>query len=939
MAIRSDVTARRRTHTVRPSRRPASDRGDRGPAVEAEASVAAWHATALDEVLARVGSTHRGLTQGEARARLTEIGPNVLPAAPAPGVWTIAARQLKSPLIYILLAAAIVSLALGDFTDAGFIAVVLAINSVIGGWQEWNAERQSRALQKLLRIRATTLRDGELREIDAAELVPGDIVALESGQHVPADLRLLSAQGLEAAEAALTGESLPVLKDAAWVGDPATAVGDRHNLAYAGSTIVRGRGLGVVVATARASAIGQLATVMSTTVGGKPPLVERMERFSRVIAVVVLAAAVAIGAIGVLVRGEDLATMFVFGVALAVSAIPEGLPVALTVALAIAARRMATRGAIVRQLPAVEGLGSCTLIASDKTGTLTCNELTVREIWLGDGTRYTVTGAGYAPVGDICNASGERVTASSSLRRMIEIGVACNEGDLHRRDGAWVWRGDPTDLALLALAGKVGLTREQLLMDWPRVKEIPYEPEQRFAASLHSRDGATWVAVKGALERVLRMCASAPTSEILRAAEDMARRGLRVLALASGRSAYRVGSDEVPPEPHGLEFVGLVGLIDPLRPEVRAAIERCHAAGIRVLMVTGDHPVTALAIARELGIASRVDEVIRGSDLEPSTLATFDRAVAHGLVFARVTPAQKLALVEAAQRAGHFVAVTGDGVNDAPALRRANIGVAMGRGGTDVAREASDLVLSDDNFATIVAGVEEGRIAFQNIRNVIYLLTAAGAAEVLTVGLAVSVGLPIPLLPVQLLWLNLVTNGIQDVALAFERGHGDELRAPPRRPKDPIFNQLMIERALLAGSWMAVLGFGLFAWLMAVQVPLDHARNTLLLVMVILQNVDAFNARSETRSAFALPLRNNPVLVIGVAAALAIHVLAMNWPLLQEVLRIEPVTAAEWVVLPLLALTLLGVMELHKWSWARRSKSQQRRSTVACAPTAQEPEQ
>lgn len=936
MAIRSDVTARRRVHTVRP-RRPAKDRGDREPAVEAGEDVRAWHATALEEALARVGSTHRGLTQEEARARLAERGPNVLPAAPPPSVWTIGARQLKSPLIYILLAAAIVSFALGDFTDAGFIAVVLAINSAIGGWQEWNAERQSRALQKLLRIRATALRDGEMREIDAAELVAGDIVALESGQHVPADLRLLSAQGLEAAEAALTGESLPVLKDAAWIGDPATPAGDRHNMAYAGSTIVRGRGLGVVVATGRASAIGQLAVVMSTTAGGKPPLVERMERFSRVIAIVVLAAAVAIGAVGVLVRGEDLAAMFIFGVALAVSAIPEGLPVALTVALAIAARRMAARGAIVRQLPAVEGLGSCTLIASDKTGTLTCNELTVREIWLPDGARYTITGAGYPPLGEIRDADGARVTASSPLRRVIEIGAACNEGDLHRRDGAWVWRGDPTDLALLALAGKVGLTREQLLMDWPRVKEIPYEPEQRFAASLHSRDGATWVAVKGAPERVLRMCVDAPVDEILRAAEGMARRGLRVLALASGPSAYRVGSEEVPPEPRGLEFAGLVGLIDPLRPEVQVAVDRCHAAGIRVLMVTGDHPVTALAIARELGIAAREEEVIRGPDLESTTPADFDRAVSRGLVFARVTPAQKLALVEAAQRAGHFVAVTGDGVNDAPALRRANIGVAMGRGGTDVAREASDLVLSDDNFATIVAGVEEGRIAYQNIRNVVYLLTAAGAAEVLTVGLAVTVGLPIPLLPVQLLWLNLVTNGIQDVALAFERGRGDELEAPPRRPKDPVFDRLMIERALIAGSWMALLAFGLFAWFMAADVPLDHARNTLLFIMVLLQNVDAFNARSETRSVFALPLRNNRVLVIGVAAALAIHVLAMNWPLLQGVLRIEPVTATEWVAFPFLALTLLGVMELHKRHWARRIKSQQRSSTAAGTTGAQEP--
>jgi magnesium-transporting ATPase (P-type) len=401
----------------------------------------------------------------------------------------------------------------------------------------------------------------------------------------------------------------------------------------------------------------------------------------------------------------------------------------------------------------------------------------------------------------------------------------------------------------------------------------------------------------------------------------MAQRGLRVLALADGLCAHAVTPEETPGEPQALEFVGLVGLIDPLRPEVRDAVRRCAEAGIRVAMVTGDHPTTALAIARDLGIAARPQEVIHGSELQAASPEAMTLAIGRASVFARVTPEQKLALVDAAQRAGHFVAVTGDGVNDAPALRRANIGVAMGRSGTDVAREASDLVLSDDNFATIVAGVEEGRIAYQNIRNVVYLLTAAGAAEVLTVGLAVMIGLPIPLLPVQLLWLNLVTNGIQDVALAFERGRGDELDAPPRRPDDPVFDRLMIERALLAGTWMAALGFGVFALLLRLDVPLDQARNMLLLLMVLMQNVDAFNARSETRSAFAIPVRNNPLLVIGVGAALAIHILAIYTPMMQRVLRVEPVALSGWIALPLLALSLLAVMELHKRTWAHRPRA------------------
>jgi magnesium-transporting ATPase (P-type) len=430
------------------------------------------------------------------------------------------------------------------------------------------------------------------------------------------------------------------------------------------------------------------------------------------------------------------------------------------------------------------------------------------------------------------------------------------------------------------------------------------------------------VAAKGAPERVLPMCrlAGHETDGILATAEDMAARGLRVLAFASGRLPGLARRGGALPELSGLEFAGLAGLIDPLRPGAREAVERCAHAGIRVIMVTGDHPVTALAIARDLGIASQADEVVVGSSLSQDRPGELLAAIEHARVFARVTPDQKLAIVEAAERAGHFVAVTGDGVNDAPALRRGNIGVAMGRGGTDVAREASDLVLSDDNFATIVNGIEEGRIAYQNIRNVVYLLIAAGIAEVLTVGLAVMAGLPLPLLPVQLLWLNLVTNGIQDVGLAFERGSGDELDAPPRRPGESLIDRLMIERGLLAGLWMSVLGFAWFTVLVKSGMPIAHARNELLLLMVLMQNVDAFNARSEKRSLFRIPLGNNPLLVAGVLAALLLHVAAMHLPPLQAVLSVAPLTTREWLLMPLVALSLLAVMEAHKVSWAWRER-------------------
>jgi magnesium-transporting ATPase (P-type) len=889
--------------------------------MDAPAGGPCWHCLRTDEALAAVDATPDGLTQAQAERRLEQSGPNVLPSEPSPGWLAIGLRQLKSPLIYVLLAAAAVALALGDVTDAAFIGFVLLVNSLLGGWQEWHAERQSHGLQELLRIRATVLRDAAALEVDAEVLVPGDIVAIESGQRIPADLRLLDDHGLEVEEAALTGESLAVSKDAQWRGDPATPLGDRRNMLYAGSTVARGRGRGVVVATGRATVIGGLATTMSTTERGRSPLMERLERFSRVIAVVVLAAALVIGAVGVLVNEQSIATMFAFGVALAVSAIPEGLPVAVTVTLAIAARRMAKRGAIVRRLPAVEALGSCTLIASDKTGTLTCNELTVREIQVAGSGVFDISGAGYEPNGSIVAREG--ATEGSGLGRVLEIAVACNNADLRDREGAWTWRGDPTDIALLALAAKRGVDRDDLLRRAPRVDEIPFEADRRYAATYHARDGATWVAVKGAPERVLDMCRLTPDAlEAARtAAEGMAARGLRVIALASGELPAASDRSRAPGEPSGLEFAGLVGLIDPLRPEARDAVRRCREAGIRVIMVTGDHPVTALAIARDLGLATGPDEVVVGSDLSADRPEAFRAAVERATVFARVAPEQKLSIVAAAQEAGHYVAVTGDGVNDAPALRRANIGVAMGKGGTDVARQAAGLVLSDDNFATIVNGIEEGRVAYRNIRNVVYLLIAAGVAEVLTVGLAVLVGLPLPLLPVQLLWLNLVTNGIQDVGLAFERGHGDELRMQPRQPDESVFDRLMIERGLLAGFWMAGLGFLAFVGMLEAGLPVESARNQLLLLMVLMQNVDAFNARSETRSVFRLPLRNNPVLVLGVSAALLLHISAMHVPLMQRVLGLAPLDDVERAVLPLMAISLLLVMELHKlaWKWRRGS--------------------
>jgi Ca2+-transporting ATPase len=891
----------------------------------------AWHSIALPALLGRLPATEAGLSAAEAAERLDRFGRNQLPEEPPPSWWAVALRQFRSPLIYVLAAAAVVSLAVGEFTDAAFILAVLILNALIGGYQEWRAEKSTRALRKLLQIRATVIRDHEAMDVDAEVVVPGDVVLLESGNRVPADVRLLSTHGFELDESLLTGESLAVAKDPAVLLDEATPAGDHKNMAYAGALVLRGRAKGVVVATAASTLVGQLALTVIEATGGKPPLLERLERFARAIAYVVLITTIAVVAYGVFVRGDPIADMFLFGVALAVSAIPEGLPVAMTVALALATTRMARRGVIVRRLAAVEGLGSCTTIASDKTGTLTCNELTVRQVRLVDGSTLSVTGEGFPPVGGL-EQGGAPVPPEvhPDLRSLARAAVLCNEADLHLQDSAWVWRGDPTDVALLTLAHKLGVSRQETLDRHPEVAAIPFEPEQRFAATFHRLDGELRVYVKGAPERVLAMCDGGTDAELLSqartAADAMATEGFRVLALAEGTVAGEFDPGARGASPAHLRLLGLVGMIDPLRPGAKEAVAACRDAGITVCMVTGDHPVTALAIARELGFATRRDQVVTGTDLAAMSPEDLVRAVSHVRVFARVAPDQKLRIVEAARAAGHFVAVTGDGINDAPALRTANIGVAMGKAGTDIAREAAELVISDDNFATIVAGVEEGRVAYDNIRKVIYLLVSTGAAEVLMVALAIAAGMPIPLLPVQLLWLNLVTNGIQDVALAFEPSEGDVLARPPRSPREPIFNRLMIERTVLAAAVMSIVAFAAFLWMLRNGWSQASARNAVLLLMVLFENVHIGNCRSETKSALQLSPLKSPILLAGVVCAFLVHVFAMHSSFGRVFLQTEPVAAGTWAVLAGLALTIFVAMEIHKSSWRRR------RVAAAAAP-------
>jgi len=873
------------------------------------------------EALKSVQASAYGLSHQQARKRLLDFGPNILPTSKPPGIVSIFFHQFKSPLIYVLLAAAIMSIFIKEWSDAGFIIAVLIVNAIIGTVQEYSAQKAASALQQMLSTNCRVLREGEAYEINARELVPGDVILLESGDRIPADVRLLSSHDLETSEAALTGESLPVIKNAEGLLTQDTSLADRNNMVFAGTLVDRGRGSGVVVATALKTELGNIAAAL---ISGKPtqvPLILRMQRFTHLIAITVAVASVLMASVA-LMQGMALSNVFLLAVALAVSAIPEGLPVALTVALSIGMRRMSKRNVIIRKLVAVEALGSCTFIATDKTGTLTVNQLTVKRIVIPTGDQWDIGGEGMQPEGEIISSN------KPLLARICQAAILPNEAFFGRRNNEWIHHGDAVDVAFLVMAHKAGFIRTQLLNSFAEQESIPFESEQLFSASLNTMQGISTAFVKGALEKILPMCShmatpqgdiAINTRQLEAHARELAAQGYRVLVLAAGE--VNLHGDEVFSKAHlhNLTLLALVGMIDPLRHEARRAINDCRSAGIDVAMVTGDHPLTALAIARQLDLETLESNVVNGNALKDAkNNHEMDALIKDKHVFARVEPQQKLDIIHALQRQGHFVAVSGDGANDAPALRAAHVGVAMGESGTDVARETADLIITDDNFASIVAGIEEGRVAYNNVRKVIFLLISTGAAEIVLFTLALVTGLPLPLLAVQLLWLNLVTNGIQDVALAFEPAEGHELKHPPRSPTESIFNRLMIERVLVSALVMGGSAFMLFQGLLSQSIfsegfTLDEARNGTLLLMVMFENIHVFNSRSETLSVFQHnPLRNK-ILLIGTLLAQLIHIGAMYTPWIRDVLHIQPVSLQHWLQLMMLALSILLIMESHKW--------------------------
>lgn len=885
-----------------------------------------WYSLEIKEIFKQLKSSVSGLSSEEVKERQAEFGRNLLPGRKIPSVWLIFLHQFFSPLIYILIFAGLISVFLKEWADAGFIFAVILLNSIVGTWQENKAEKSAAALQNILKIRTLVRRDHIEQELNAEDLVVGDIVFLESGYKVPADIRLFESRNLSVDESFLTGESKAVLKKEEKLKDN-LPLNKRINLVFAGSTIFSGRAWGVVVQTGLETEVGKIADIINATTKTKPPLIIRMEKFNKKISIIIVFLCLLL-ALAAMSKGMSGTDTFFLVVALAVSAIPEGLPVALTVALSVASTRMSKRNVIVRKLTAVEGLGSCTMIASDKTGTLTVNQQTAKLIYLSSSTTLNVSGEGYSGEGEIKGLHDLSSEDKSILDETVSSIVLANEAKLYQKNKKWYHHGDSVDVAFLSLAYKAKLNSKDLEKNTNNILEIPYESERRYAAKIYEKKGRNYLAAKGSVDRILDFCQLQQTKEeakiIREKGVELASLGYRVLAVASGEYQGKISNNanEFPgDEIKDLNFLALICFIDPLRKESKDAISKCQQAGIGVKMVTGDHPATALFIAKELGIAANEDDVISGEKLGEITEITpeFLDLVDRIKVFAGVSPFQKLKIVKALVKLGHFVAVTGDGVNDAPAMKQANIGVAMGSG-TDVAKETSLMIVSDDNFASIVSGIEEGRFAYSNVRKVVYFLISSGVAEIGIFLVAILASsylsfetLVLPLVAAQLLWLNVVTDGIQNIALAFEAGEKGEMKKKPRSPKEGIFNSLMTKQALISGGTMALVSSFTWFYLIKTGASVQYASNYILMLMVLFQSIHTFNCRSEYISTFKIPIKKNYLLLFGVLIAQSLHIAATYNPFMQRILQLEPIKLDDWIILLILASSVLWVMEIFKY--------------------------
>ncbi|MFZ5579799.1 MAG: cation-translocating P-type ATPase [Pseudomonadota bacterium] len=880
---------------------------------------ACWHALAGSEALARLSTSELGgLSHEEAHQRLERVGPNRLPSGPRRSPLIRLLLQFHNPLIYVLLAAGLVTLALRHYIDAGVILGVVVINAIIGFIQEGKAEQALDAVRNMLASHANVVREGERLEIDAEELAPGDIVLLESGARVPADLRLLKVKNLRINEAPLTGESVPIEKSTEPLAC-ATAVGDRSNMAHSGCVVSYGQAVGLVTATGSATEIGRIGTLVAGVESLATPLARRLDQFARQITLFILALGAMAFLYGHFVGGMPMLEVFLAVVGLAVAAIPEGLPAIVTITLAIGARAMAQRRALVRRLPAVESLGSITVICTDKTGTLTRNEMTVVNVMLPQAD-ITVSGVGYAPEGGFhAGQAPLSPTASSALMALARCCLLCNDAHLHHTpDEGWTLSGDPTEGALITLARKAGLDPDDEHAHAPRSDEIPFESERRFMATLHhDHEGHAFILLKGAPESVLGLCVEDASGQSLdhthweQRLEQAARQGQRILALArcdTRPASLSLSIDDIQPR---FTLLGLVGMIDPARPEAIEATEECRRAGIRVIMMTGDHAVTAAAVGRTLNM--QAEKPLTGDEIDTLDEAGLARRLRETEVVARASPEHKLRLVAALQAQGELVAMTGDGVNDAPALKAADIGVAMGLRGTDAAREASALVLTDDNFATITRAVREGRRVFDNIKKSLLFILPTNGGEAGVILLAIFAGLALPITAGQILWINLVTTITLALALAFELAEDGVMQRPPRSPGEPIITRLLLARILYVSLLMIAVAFIVYEWELARGSSVETARTAVVNMLVMGEMVYLFNTRRFTASGLTLDtLYGNPVALWSAVTLIALQLLFTYTPPMQHLFHTTALDATSWGLILILALLKFLAVEVEK---------------------------
>ena len=825
----------------------------------------------IEEVIKKTESSDKGLTLKEVTKKIAKYGKNVLPSKKRDSIAKLFMKELLSPIELILVFTVIVSFIVGETVDALVILFIILLDVIMGTYQENKALKSAEALSKMLKTKNKVLRNGKEVYVDSEDLVVGDIILLESGSKITADARIIESTNLQVDESVLTGESVNVNKNNLLIEEE-VILAERKNMLYAGCNVITGRCKAVVVETGVNTEIGKIAKQVSEAEEEKTPLTIRMEKFTKQISVIIVVIAI-ISAIVLYLNHYEMKAIFLSVVALSVSAMPEGLPLALTMALTIASNRMSKKNVIVKNLNSVEALGSCTVIASDKTGTLTVNEQTARKIVLPNGENIEVTGTGY-------NTKGEVIINDKKyyddVLNLVNLCAINNEAHFEEEKKATIYYGDSIDIAFLVLKEKmkdtIKLEKQEL---------IPYESEKQYSAVFYKKDGKLRCTVKGSLEKVMEF--SSKKKEYIKQNEELSKDGYRVIAVCDG-----VVKDTNEANIKDLDFLGMVAFIDPIREEVVDSINECNKAGIKVVMITGDHPLTALSISKELGLAKSVDDVVTGKEVEEAYQKGkkhFDKLVKSKRVFSRVTPTDKLHIVEAFKRMGEFVAVTGDGVNDAPAIKCANIGVAMGSG-TDVAKDTADMIIIDDNFKSIVAGIKEGRIAYANIRKIILFLLSCGMAEVLFYLFSVGFGYELPLLAIQLLWINIVTDGIQDIALSFETSSTDVMAEKPRSTKESIFSKDLMRKVLIFGLTISFMIFSVWKFLIDNNTDLLLARSIVMLLMVFIQNIHVLNCRSEKNSIFKTSIKSNPLVIFTIIGSIILQLVVTNVEVLANFLNI-----------------------------------------------------